>query len=339
MNCAILGATGYTGVELIKILLRHAYVKLTHLTTRQDKAIPVQELIPTLPSTVQLAVQNHSHSEIQKTADVIFVCLPHTEAMQSVQTFRKAGKIVIDLSADYRLRKAGDYPKWYGVKHSAPALLRQAVYGLTEWNRDAIRKADLIANPGCYPTGANLGLIPLLKNRLIDTDGIVIDSKSGVSGAGKKLSANTQFGELDENFYAYKVAKHQHTPEILQTAEEAAGRKVTLTFVPHLLPVFRGILSVIYAKKKKGVTLKKIEAAYASTYHQEPFIRLKPAGTFPELKHVQHTNYCDIGFTLDPLTDRVIVITAIDNLLKGASGQAVQNMNVRCGFPEQEGLI
>lgn len=339
MNCAILGATGYTGVELIKILLRHAYVKLTHLTTRQEKAILVQELIPTLPPTVKLAVQNHPHREIQKTADVIFVCLPHTEAMKSVQEFRKAGKLVIDLSADYRLRKAGDYPKWYGVKHTAPALLRQAVYGLTEWNRNAIRKADLIANPGCYPTGANLGLIPLLKERLIETEGIVVDSKSGVSGAGKKISAHTQFGELDENFYAYKVAKHQHTPEILQIAEEAAGRKVTLTFVPHLLPVFRGILSVIYAKKKKGVTLKKIEAAYASTYHQEPFIRIKPAGTFPELKHVQYTNYCDIGLTLDPLTDRVIVITAIDNLLKGASGQAVQNMNVRCGFPEQEGLI
>ena len=338
MNCAIIGATGYTGIELIKILTRHSFVRLTHLTTRQKRAIPVRELIPTISREVNLEVRRHSFSEVKRKTDVIFVCLPHTEAMLAVKQYREAGKIVIDLSADYRLKNAAQYQKWYKTRHLFPSLLKSAVYGLTEINRSSIRKADLIANPGCYPTGAALGLAPLLERGLVDLKSIVVDAKSGVTGAGKKLSVHTQFSELDENFYAYKVNRHQHMPEIVQTLEKIAGKKVGLTFVPHLLPVQRGILTVIYAKKTNKATPAAIRKAFLERYSGEPFIRLKAEETFPALRDVQNTNYCDIGFTVEPKSGRVIVITAIDNLLKGASGQAVQNMNVRCGFSEEEGI-
>lgn len=241
MNCAIIGATGYTGIELIKILVRHSFVQLTHLTTRQARAIPVQELIPTISKEETLEIKRIPFSEIKKKADMVFVCLPHTEAMKAVKQYRDAGKLVIDLSADFRLKKVTEYQKWYKTRHLYPALLKKAVYGLTELNRSAIRKADLIANPGCYPTGSILGLAPLLKQGLVELKSIVIDAKSGVTGAGKKLSAHTQFSELDENFYAYRVNRHQHMPEMLQAFEKIAGKKVALTFVPHLLPIQRGI--------------------------------------------------------------------------------------------------
>ena len=338
INCAIIGATGYTGVELIKILLRHSQTRITHLTTRQAEAIPVHRLIPSLPGDTGLEVRPYSFSDVKRDSDLVFLCLPHTEAMDTAQKFRDAGKIVIDLSADFRLRDWKSYEKWYGVKHQNKALLKEAVYGLPELNREKIGKADLIANPGCYPTSVILGLAPLLRAKVIDPASIIIDSKSGVSGAGKKLNAATQFCEVDENFFAYKVGKHQHTPEIEQALSWAAGQKVHVTFVPHLLPVDRGILSTIYLKKKKGVKPAAIEKAFKDAYANEPFVRLKAQGTFPSIKDVQRTNYCDIGFTVDAAADQVIVITAIDNLIKGASGQAVQNMNVRAGFPEDEGL-
>ena len=338
LNCAVLGATGYTGVELIKILLRHSRVKIVGLTTRQNEPIPVQKLIPSLPANIDLVVEQYSFNKIQKSADLVFLCLPHTEAMQTAAKFRKSGKIVIDLSADFRLRDYREYENWYGVPHENPELLKEAVYGLPELHREKIKKTDLVANPGCYPTSISLGLLPLLKNKLIELDSIVIDSKSGVSGAGKKLTPATQFCELDENFYAYKVGKHQHTPEIAQTLGDAAGSKVGVTFVPHLLPIDRGILSTIYVQKKSKVKPEVIRKAYENYYGNEPFVRLKSDGQFPALKDVQNTNYCDIGLAVDSKSNRVIIISAIDNLVKGASGQAVQNMNVRCGFEENEGL-
>jgi len=339
MNCSVIGATGYTGIELIKILVKHPNVQISQLTTRQSESISVRTLIPSLSKDIDLKIETYDFNKVKNTSDIIFVCLPHTEAMHCVKEFHDAGKIIIDLSADYRLKKASLYPVWYKTKHAYPKLLKKAIYGLTEINRDLIKKADLIANPGCYPTGAALGLIPLLKNGLVYQDDIVIDSKSGVSGAGKKLTTATQFAELDENFYAYKVNQHQHSPEITQMLETVSGEKVSLTFVPHLLPINRGILSVMYLKMRPGVTEKQIENAFKQCYEKEPFIRVKPQEQFPELRHVQYTNFCDIGFVADKKTGRVIVITAIDNLMKGASGQAIQNMNVRCGFAEEEGLI
>ncbi len=338
LNTAVVGATGYTGIELIKILLRHPHVRIAGLTTRQKESIPVRTLIPSLPPDIDLEIETYSFPEIKKKADVVFLCLPHTEAMETAEKFRKAKKIVVDLSADFRLRNFAEYEKWYAKKHTNRELLKEAVYGLPEWFREEIAKADLIANPGCYPTGATLAAAPLLHEKLVDADSIVIDSKSGVSGAGKKLTPATQFAELDENFYAYKVGRHQHTPEINQALSDVSGRKVSITFVPHLLPLDRGILSTVYLKRKKGVTAEKVAAAFKKWYGNEPFVRFKGEGNFPALKDVQHTNYCDIGFFADSGSDRLIVISAIDNLLKGASGQAVQNMNIRAGFAEDEGL-
>lgn len=338
LNCAIVGATGYTGVELIKILLRHPHARITALTTRQKDSIPVQQLVPTLPRDLNLEIRTYSFEDVKKKADIIFLCLPHTEAMDTAAKFLKAEKIVIDLSADFRLRDWTTYEKWYGVKHTNHEILKKAVYGLPELYREKIQFAQLIANPGCYPTASILGVAPLLQQRLIDKSSIVIDAKSGVSGAGKKLNTATQFCEVDENFYAYKVGRHQHTPEIAQALSDAANQEVKITFVPHLLPLDRGILTTIYLKRKKGVDAAKIAAAFAKAYDKEPFVRIMPQGVFPMLKGVQRTNYCDIGFFTDPDSDRVIVVTAIDNLLKGASGQAVQNMNIRAGFAEDEGL-
>ncbi len=338
LNCAVVGATGYTGIELVKILLRHPHARITGLTTRQEESIPVQKLIPTLPSSLDLEVRTYSFPEIKKKADLVFLCLPHTEAMETAEQFRKAGKIVIDLSADFRLRDYRQYEKWYGKKHTNKSLIKEAVYGLPEMNRVKIKKASLIANPGCYPTSAILAIMPLLEKNLVDAANIVIDSKSGVSGAGKKLTASTQFCEVDENFYAYKVGKHQHTPEIEQGLSQAAGSGVKVTFVPHLLPLDRGILTTVYLRRKKGVSEADIAAAFKKAYADELFVRVKPAGSFPSLKDVQLTNYCDIGFTAVPESDRLIVVSAIDNLLKGASGQAVQNMNIRAGFAEGEAL-
>lgn len=338
LNCAVIGATGYTGIELIKILLAHPHTRLSALTTRQKGAIPLKQLIPSLPKDVNLEVRTHSPQEILKGADVIFVCLPHTEAMDAVKRFHRPGKIVIDLSADFRLRQKKVYEEWYGHKHTAAELLKEAVYGLPEMNRKLLQKANLISNPGCYPTGAILGIMPLVGHRLIDEESIVIDAKSGVSGAGKKLNQATQFCEVNENFYAYKVNQHQHTPEIEQALSDAAGAPVQVTFVTHLLPIHRGILSTIYLKKKKGVKREAVLDAFADSYNDEPFVRLKPEGSFPSVKDVKETNFCDIGFLTDKDSDRIIVITAIDNLVKGAAGQAVQNMNIRCGFAEEEGL-
>ena len=253
IRCAIVGATGFTGIELIKILARHPGVTLTALTTRQDKAIPVSDLIPVFPKESALAVRSYTMKELLKSADLFFICLPHTEAAETAEKLCRAGKTVIDLSADARLKRASDYKIWYGRKHPAPQILKKAVYGLPEIYRKRIRGADLIANPGCYPTGAALALWPLVRRGLIQLDSIIIDAKSGISGAGKKLSPAAHFCEVTENFKAYKVNQHQHIPEIEQTLTDQAGRKVKITFVPHLLPIERGILSTVYARRAKNV--------------------------------------------------------------------------------------
>ncbi len=339
LNCAVVGATGYTGAELVKILLRHPRVRLVALTTRQENAIPLKSLVPGISKESPLEVRKFSFPDIKRKADVVFLALPHTESMDVAAQFFRAGKIVIDLSADFRIKDTALYEKWYGVKHSQKKLLAEAVYGLPELNRETIRRSNLIANPGCYPTGTCLGLLPLLRDGLIDPDSIVIDAKSGVSGAGKKLNPATQFCEMDENFYAYKVNRHQHMPEMEEVLSYAAGQSVRITFVPHLLPLNRGILTTLYLKKNPGVRVAQLRESFERAYKKEPFVRVRPIGEFPALKDVQNTNFCDIGLTSEPDEDEIIVITAIDNLVKGASGQAVQNLNIRSGFKEEEGLL
>ena len=367
LNCAVLGATGYTGAELTKLLLAHPHVRVSLLTTRQEKPIALREVLPSVAKDITLEITPYSFDEVKKKADVVFLCLPHTEAMTTAGQLLAVGKIVIDLSADFRLRDKKIYEKWYGVKHVAPRYLSKAVYGLCEVYREKIKKADLIANPGCYPTGPLLALFPLLKKKLIDPKSIIINAASGVSGAGKKLVTATHFCEVSENYSAYKVNKHQHTPEIEQTLSAAAGKPVKITFVPHLLPVNRGILATIYAQttakatvpipinfseaeigavpvnhlrnKVKTGTEALIRKTLESAYKQAPFVRVKPAGQYPSLRDVQHTNFCDMGVSVQEETGRVVIITAIDNLVKGAAGQAVQNMNLRFGFPEEAGLL
>ena len=339
LNCAVIGATGYTGSELVRILLRHPRVRLTALTTRQEAAIPLARAVPGVSKNNPLQIRKFSFAEVRRKADAVFLALPHTEAMETAAQFLRAGKIVIDLSADFRLKSAPLYERWYGVKHKQKKLLAKAVYGLPELYREEIRKADLVANPGCYPTGACLGMAPLLREGLVEPDFLLIDAKSGVTGAGKKLNPATQFSEVDENFYAYKVNRHQHTPEIEQVLGEASGLEVRVTFVPHLLPLNRGILSTIYLKKRPGVKVMDLRKSFERAYAKEPFVRLCPEGEFPSLRDVQGTNFCRIGLTSAPDRDEAIVITAIDNLVKGASGQAVQNLNIRAGFPEEDGLL
>ena len=339
LNCAVLGATGYTGVELTKLLLAHPHVRVSLLTTRQEKSIALREVLPSVSKDITIEITPYSFDAVKKKADVVFLCLPHTEAMAAAEQLLAAGKIVIDLSADFRLRDKKIYEKWYGVNHVAPQYLSKAVYGLCEVYREKIKKADLIANPGCYPTGPSLALIPLLKKKLIDPQFIIINAASGVSGAGKKLTTTTHFCEASENYSAYKVNRHQHMPEIEQTLSAAAGKSVKITFVPHLLPVNRGILATIYAETMPKATEMLIRKTLESAYKQSPFVSVKPSGQYPSLKDVQHTNFCDIGVSLQEETGRVVIITAIDNLVKGAAGPAVQNMNLRFGFPEEAGLL
>lgn len=339
VKCSIIGATGYTGAELIGILTRHPNVKIAHLTTRSDESIPARTIVPGLDKSQNFLIKKTSNKDVVRDSDIIFLALPHTMAMETAAEFLKEDKLVIDLSADFRLKSIRVFEDWYKTEHTQKKLLSKAVYGLPELNRSEIRKANLIANPGCYPTGAALGLLPLLKEKLIDLDSIIIDSKSGVSGAGKKLAMATHFVEVNENFNAYKVNHHQHMPEIEQTFSQVAGNEVKITFVPHLLPITRGIFSTIYVKKHAGVKPNRIVEAFEAYYKVEPFVRFLGEDISPAIRSVANTNFCDIGIQINPKTNQVVVMTAIDNLVKGASGQAVQNMNIRMNFSEETGLV
>lgn len=339
IRCSVIGATGYTGAELIGILARHPQVEIAHLTTRSDESIQARTLVPSLDKRQDFVIQKRNNKEVSRDSDVIFLALPHTMAMETAAEFFKEDKIVIDLSADFRLKNSRVFEDWYKADHTQRKLLSKAVYGLPEINRSKIRKANLIANPGCYPTGSILGLLPLLKEKLIDLNSIIIDAKSGVSGAGKKLALTTHFVEVNENFNAYKVNHHQHMPEIEQELSEAASHDVKITFVPHLLPISRGIFSTIYLQKLPNVKSARIVEAFESYYKIEPFVRFLGEGISPAIRSVAHTNFCDIGIQLSAKSNQVIVMTTIDNLVKGASGQAVQNMNIRMGFSEEAGLI
>jgi N-acetyl-gamma-glutamyl-phosphate reductase len=338
INVSVVGVTGYTGSELVRLFLTHPHVRLASLTTRQEDVPALSSLVPSLPKSSTIQVEKFNADKVIRQSDAVFLCLPHTAAIELAEPFLKAGKVVIDLSADFRFKDAKLYDQWFHVKHAKPALLKKAVYALPEWNRAEIKKADLIANPGCYVTSVLLATLPLVKNKLIEADSIIADCKSGVSGAGRKLAESTHFCEAGENFSAYKVNHHQHMPEIEQLLSEAAGKKVVITFVPHLLPVKRGILSTLYLERKKGVSVSQIVDCFTQAYAKEPFVRVLPLGKTPQLKDVVYTNFCNLGIVADENISRVIVISAIDNLLKGASGQAIQNFNIRFGFPETAGL-
>lgn len=337
LKVAIVGASGYTGVELIRLLSNHPEVEITAVTSEQSAGKGISSVFPSLTKIFDKTLEHLDADLITKKADLIFTALPHQKAMDVVPQFLKAGKKVIDLSADFRIKDHATYGAWY-EEHKAPELLKEAVYGLPELHREEIKKARLIANPGCYPTSAVLALAPLLKNGLIAPETIVIDSKSGVSGAGRSATQDTHFPEANEGFKAYKVAEHRHTPEIEQELSLLANSPVTVSFTPHLLPVNRGILSTVYASVKKDTDEDSIFGIYNEFYGKEYFVRVYQKGSFPNISNVRGSNFCDIGIRLDKRTGRVVIISAIDNLVKGASGQAVQNMNTMYGFPEDMAL-
>jgi len=337
LKVGIYGGSGYTGLELMRILLRHPDVEVVALTSRKFKGIAVSDIFPVFEGLTGLKYMDASPQDVAKLCDVVFLALPHGEAMAAAPLFLEAGKKIIDLSADFRLRDLSVFKAWYH-KHSAPGLLPEAVFGLPELYRKEIRTARLVANPGCYPTSAILGLAPVLREKVIDPDSVIVDSKSGVSGAGREPQLGSLFCEVEEGFKAYKVGEHRHAPEIEQELSRLAGREVKISFTPHLLPINRGILSTIYSTLLKGVTAAALLDLYRDFYRGEKFVRVYREGAFPNVSYVRGSNYCDIGLSVDRRTNRVIVITAIDNLVKGASGQAVQNMNIMCGLDEARGL-
>lgn len=337
MKVAVVGASGYTGVELLRLLARHPEAEITSITSRQYAGQPISAVFPSLAQLIDIECTEVDVDQIAAQAEVVFTALPHKTAMEVVPGFLERGCKVVDLSADYRLSDVNTYEQWY-QPHTSPELLKEAVYGLPELNRDQIAQARLVANPGCYPTSVALGLMPLLQHTLIDHRTLIIDSKSGTSGAGRSAKTGSLFCEVNEGFKAYSVANHRHTPEIEQTLSLVAGEAVMVNFTPHLLPVNRGILSTCYAQLSRSIDFNSLKALYETTYAEQPFVRIMPGGQLPNVAYLQGSNYADVGFVLDERTQRVIVVSAIDNLVKGAAGQAVQNMNIMMGCDEVAGL-
>lgn len=337
IKVGIYGASGYTGQELLRLLLQHPDARVTTITSRRYAAVPVSDVYPVFQGLTDLTFMDASPEAVARMADLIFLALPHVISMQVAGIFLKFGKKVIDLSADFRLRDVKTYEQWY-CPHTAQDILPEAVYGIPELYGGRMNQARLIANPGCYPTSVILGLAPLLKEGWIDDASIIADSKSGVSGAGREPQVGMLFAEVEGSFKAYKVGKHRHTPEMEQELSSLAGHNIRISFTPHLLPISRGILSTIYGTLKKNATSAALNELYRSFYRGKPFVRICRDGVFPSISSVRGSNYCDIGLTVDVRTNRVIVISAIDNLIKGAAGQAIQNMNLMCGFGEGTGL-
>lgn len=336
---AVIGATGYTGQELVRLLSRHPQIEIEALSSEQSAGLPYSHICPQFRGSVDLPLERLDVSAIAGRVDLAFLCLPHGESAKQAAAFLRQDKVVIDLSADCRLRSKAVYAEWYGLVHPHPEILKEAVYGLPELLSESLQGKKLIANPGCYPTGIALGLAPLLAEKAIALDAIICDSKSGVTGAGRSVKPDMLFTELNENFYAYKIASHRHTPEIEQTLSELAGEPVRIQFTPHLLPVSRGILSTLYVRPRKPWTEEALRDLYRKFYHGKPFVRMLPKGIFPQLRAVVMSNFCDIGLTHDARTGWIVIVSAIDNLTKGASGQAVQNMNLVFGWPETLGLM
>ncbi|MEZ6059927.1 MAG: N-acetyl-gamma-glutamyl-phosphate reductase [Planctomycetaceae bacterium] len=332
---AILGATGYTALELLKILARHPHVEVAALTTRQDGNPHVSEVHPSLTGIFDLACENLTAEQVGQRADVVFCALPHTASMEAVPQLLDQGCRVIDLSADYRLNDPGVYEQWYGHVHTDPTRLSTTVYGLPELYMDRIPSADLVANPGCYTSTAILGLAPLLKAGLIDPTGIVIDAKSGVSGAGRTPKLGTLFSECNESVTAYSIGNHRHTPEIEQVLSDVAGVSVQVSFNPHLMPMDRGILCSMYPRLNSPKSLEELLSVYRSFYADQPFVRV--VDHIPATKHVSHTNFCDVSLRMN--RDQLVVFSATDNLIKGASGVAVQNMNLLLGLDQRTGML
>ena len=338
IKVGIVGGTGYTGIELLRLLAQHPQVELAAITSRQEAGSAVSAMFPSLRGRVSLAFSHPDQARLDK-CDVVFFATPNGVAMGQARALVDAGVRIVDISADFRIKDVAEWERWYKVKHAAPELIAEAVYGLCEVNRESIRGARLVANPGCYPTAVQLGLLPLVEAGLVDVDHLIADAKSGVSGAGRKLEQNLMYAEASDNFAAYAMGGHRHWPEIRQQLSLAAGRDIGLVFTPHLTPMIRGIHATLYARIVKEADF---QALFEKRYANEPFVDVMPAGSHPDTRSTRAANVCRIAVHRPreqaERRDTLTVLSVIDNLMKGASGQAVQNMNLMFGFPETQGL-
>lgn len=336
IKAGIIGASGYAGAELVRILLTHPQAEIAGISARSYLGQSVKKLYPGLNKATELVFEEEDI--VIEKSDIIFASLPHGLSENIAKKCIEQGKRFIDLGADFRLEKEEEYNAWYHQSYNEKELHEESVYGLSEIHRDSIKTARIIGNPGCYPTSIALGCYPALKAGIVNTEHLIIDSKSGTTGAGKEPKENTHFPRTNEAFAPYGVAKHRHTPEIEQMLTEVAGEEVKITFVPHLLPINRGIISTIYLPLKEALDLQNIYEIYEEAYKDETFVRLLELGETADLKFVKYSNYCDISLHLDERCKTLVVVACIDNMVKGAAGQAIQNMNLMCGFPEDTGL-
>lgn len=337
IKVGIIGATGYAGAELVRILLTHPMAEISAISSVSFEGKKLSEVYPSYKSLCDMECK--TQDEAIEKCDVIFAALPHGLSQELAAQCDALGKAFIDLGADFRLESEDDYKEWYNGEFLDKELHKKAVYGLPELFRDDIKGKRVIANPGCYTTGAPLALAPAVKKGLVSTDGIIIDSKSGVTGAGRKPSQGSHYPELNEGFHAYKAGSHRHTPEIEQTLSRLSGKSVKITFVPHLLPVNRGILSTCYARINLGVTKEQIRKEYEEFYKDEFFVRLLSDGENADIHNIKYSNFCDISLHVDGRTNTLVAVSAIDNMVKGAAGQAIQNMNIIFGLDEKTGLV
>jgi len=337
VSIGIVGGTGYTGIELLRILLRHASAHVRIITSRSESGTRVVDYFPSLRGKTDLVFTDQSIKQLSQ-CDVVFFATPHGVAMEQARSLIEAGTKVIDLAADFRIKNLINWEKWYKLDHACPDLLDEAVYGLPELNREKIKSARIVANPGCYATSIELALIPLIKSGVVDHSNIIADAKSGVSGAGRKADIGVSFSEVSENFKAYGVSGHRHHPEIKEVLDGVSQLgPVNLQFTPHLLPQIRGILATVYVRLENSD--RDVRSIFSEAYDNEPFVEVLPEGEFPDTKSTRGTNVCKLGLHIDVDSGRVVIISALDNLVKGAAGQAVQNMNIMTGLDERTGLL
>ncbi len=334
IKVGIVGGTGYTGVELLRLLAQHPHVELHAITSRGDAGTAVADMFPSLRGRIGLSFVDPKAADLEN-CDIVFFATPNGIAMNQAGSILDAGVRVIDLAADFRIKDLAQWEEWYGMKHAAPELIAEAVYGLPEVNREKIRSARLVANPGCYPTAVQLGFLPLVESGLVDVAHLIADAKSGVSGAGRKAEVHTLFSESSDSFKAYGVPGHRHLPEICQGLSIAAGKSVGLTFVPHLAPIIRGIHATLYARVNQEADF---QALYEARYGAEPFVDVLPFASHPDTRSVRAANICRIALHRPQAGDTLVILSVIDNLVKGAAGQAVQNMNIMFGLDECAGL-
>lgn len=338
IKAGILGGTGYAGIETVRLLLKHPHAEITRIVSHSCAGTEISELYPNLKGICDIKCTELDVEDIAKNCDVVFTALPHGASKEVIPALYEKGIKIIDLSGDFRYNDVKVYEKWYGQRHSSPQLLKESVYGLCELHRDEIKGATLIGNPGCYTTCSILALAPLAKYGIADNTSFIIDAKSGVTGAGRGLNLPNLFCECTESMKAYKIATHRHTSEIEQELSLLAGEEIILSFTPHLAPMKRGIFATCYANLKEKHSAEEVAELYNEFYKGERFVRVYPAGSLPEIKHITGSNYAAIGIAVDERLNRVIVVSCIDNLVKGAAGQAVQNMNILFGFDEAAGL-